>query len=100
VDGVDKSDDLTPPPTGEQKQKKRTFDELPKPDILIRYQQLLFPRCGERRQVFAIVNFKRGLRRTPRALHNLRAPKRQKVYTRRRQVKERSSQRRRQDIAV
>jgi len=41
VDGVDKSDDLTTPPTGEQKQKKRTFDELPKPDILIRYQQLL-----------------------------------------------------------
>jgi hypothetical protein len=29
-------------PTGEQKQKKRTFDVLPKPDNLIRYRQILF----------------------------------------------------------
>jgi hypothetical protein len=26
-------------PTGEQNQKKRTFDALPKPDNLIRYRQ-------------------------------------------------------------
>ena len=28
-----------PPPTGEQKQKKRTYDGLPKPDNFIRYRQ-------------------------------------------------------------
>jgi hypothetical protein len=28
-------------PTGEQKQKKRTYDVLPKPDNLIRYRQRL-----------------------------------------------------------
>ena len=30
---------LPTPPTGEQKQKKRTYDVLPKPDNLIRYRQ-------------------------------------------------------------
>ena len=38
---------LPTPPTGEQNQKKRTFDVLPKPDNLIRYRQenlYLFPR--------------------------------------------------------
>jgi hypothetical protein len=33
---------LPTPPTGEQKQKKRTTDVLPKPDNLIRYRQDLF----------------------------------------------------------
>jgi hypothetical protein len=32
---------LPTPPTGEQKQKKRTFDVLPKPDKLIRYRHIL-----------------------------------------------------------
>ena len=38
VDGMDKPR-LAHPPTGEQKQKKRTYDALPKPDNLIRYRQ-------------------------------------------------------------
>jgi hypothetical protein len=32
---------LPTPPTAEQKQKKRTFNVLPKPDNLIRYRQLI-----------------------------------------------------------
>jgi hypothetical protein len=32
---------LPTPPTGEQNQKKRTYDVLPKPDNLIRYRQTL-----------------------------------------------------------
>jgi hypothetical protein len=32
---------LPTPPTGEQKQKKRTSDVLPKPDNFIRYRQNL-----------------------------------------------------------
>jgi hypothetical protein len=32
---------LPTPPTGEQNQKKRTFDALPKPDNFIRYRQNL-----------------------------------------------------------
>jgi len=31
---------LPTPPTGEQNQKKRTFDVLPKPDKFIRYRHL------------------------------------------------------------
>jgi hypothetical protein len=31
---------LPTPPTGEQNQKKRTFDPLPKPDKFIRYRQV------------------------------------------------------------
>jgi hypothetical protein len=30
---------LPTPPTGEQNQKKRTYDVLPKPDNFIRYRQ-------------------------------------------------------------
>ena len=37
VDRMDKPP-ACPPPTAEQKQKKRTFDVLPKPDKLIRYR--------------------------------------------------------------
>jgi hypothetical protein len=36
-------------PTGEHKQKKRTYDALPKPDNLIRYRQA-FGRPEERAQ--------------------------------------------------
>ena len=39
VDGMDKPLACPPPPTGEQNQKKRTFDVLPKPDNSIRYRQ-------------------------------------------------------------
>ena len=40
VDRMDKPPACPPPrPTAEQKQKKRTFDVLPKPDKLIRYRQ-------------------------------------------------------------
>jgi hypothetical protein len=35
---------LPTPPTGEQNQKKRTYDVLPKPDNFIRYRQILLPR--------------------------------------------------------
>jgi len=47
-------------PTGEQKQKQRTFDALPKPDKLIRYRQELSsfpfgrpsqPECRSRQNV-------------------------------------------------
>jgi hypothetical protein len=31
---------LPMPPTAEQKQKKRTYDVLPKPDNFIRYRQI------------------------------------------------------------
>jgi hypothetical protein len=36
---------LPTPPTAEQKQKKRTYDVLPKPDNFIRYRQRL-PYCA------------------------------------------------------
>jgi hypothetical protein len=34
---------LPTPPTGEQKQKKRTYDVLPKPAKLIRYRHYIIP---------------------------------------------------------
>src|SRR5271166_6452236 len=34
-------------PTGEQKQKQRTFDALPKPDKLIRYRHPFAAQCSE-----------------------------------------------------
>ena len=37
---------LPTPPTGEQKQKKRTYDVLPKPDNLIRYRHAAWPVAG------------------------------------------------------
>jgi hypothetical protein len=40
---MDKPSGLPTPPTGEQKQKKRTSDVLPKPDNFIRYRQRLPP---------------------------------------------------------
>ena len=39
VDGMDKPPACPPRPQAEQKQKKRTFNVLPKPDNLIRYRQ-------------------------------------------------------------
>jgi hypothetical protein len=39
VDGMDKPPACPPRPPAEQKQKKRTFNVLPKPDNLIRYRQ-------------------------------------------------------------
>jgi hypothetical protein len=36
---VDNAKSVAHSPTGEQKQKKRTFDVLPKPANLIRYRQ-------------------------------------------------------------
>ena len=35
---------LPTPPTAEQKQKKRTFDVLPKPDNFIRYRKRVSPK--------------------------------------------------------
>src|ERR1700674_2958875 len=40
---VDDADASPTCPTGEQKQKKRTYDVLPKPDNLIRYRQAFCP---------------------------------------------------------
>jgi hypothetical protein len=39
VDGMDKPPACHPAHEAEQKQKKRTFNVLPKPDNLIRYRQ-------------------------------------------------------------
>jgi hypothetical protein len=41
VDGMDKPSACPPRPQEEQKQKKRTYVVLPKPDKLIRYRQVL-----------------------------------------------------------
>ena len=48
VDGMDKPPACPPRPQAEQKQKKRTFNVLPKPDNLIRYRQSNQPRARHR----------------------------------------------------
>src|SRR5208337_2565552 len=54
-----------PHPTGEQNQKKRTFDVLPKPDKLIRYRQIRSTRCGARRRRACTSSGKPGSKTSP-----------------------------------
>jgi len=46
---VDKASALDHSPTGEQKQKKRTFDVLPNPAKLISYRQAASGRAADRK---------------------------------------------------